>query len=212
MTLDVERVCPDCRRFYHGPAGYIPHWYGVPGFEAGGACTNPRHASAAPELEDSPAVWLPRQREAYDVGVRRSLDARRSGRVHRYDWNPDPDVQRVVDGYAAVAEEEVAFQLGREWIAREAGPDRGVDVAPNIGVRWADGVGGRTSLIIHDDEPQTNISVLVLYIPPEHEIVGWLPVAEASSVGIWRTDVRFPAWFVPRRRLLSLDDIPGDNP
>jgi len=48
MALDPELVCPACRRFWHGPAGYIPHWYGVRGYEQGGNCADPRHATPAP--------------------------------------------------------------------------------------------------------------------------------------------------------------------
>lgn len=83
-------------------------------------------------------------------------------------------------------------------------PDAG-DIEGGISVRWTDL--GHGSLIVHEDEVDELIAVLVVGIPPDHRIAGWLTVAEAKLAGRWRTDVRHPAFFVPQRQLRAIEEL-----
>jgi hypothetical protein len=144
---------------------------------------------------------LDEARDAYRVGLARYRAARDRGGTHRYGWEGPLSGDGIVDGQSAVAEALVAKALGREWLSSGLVPDRpeNGDVSGGISVRWTPRLNG--SLIIHEDEPDHLRAVLVVGAAPHQEIRGWISVAEGKQVGIWRTDVRFPAFFVPQRAL-----------
>ena len=143
-------------------------------------------------------------REAYRAGLARSQAGRARSGQHRYGWNPDPAVQRKIDGESAVAELLVAKTLGRRWLSDGLTPDDpdAGDVEGGLQVRWTERRHG--CLIVHDEDPDGLICVLVVGNAPEQRICGWILTLEAKTQVFWRENVRHPAYFVPQQALLPL--------
>lgn len=111
----------------------------------------------------------------------------------------------MIDAESSVAELMVARALGRKWLSDGLQPDRPEDgdVEGGISVRWTARTNG--CLIVHEDEPDELISVLVVGHAPDCEIKGWLQTYEAKVPSYWRSNVRHPAFFVPQEALRPLE-------
>lgn len=57
------------------------------------------------------------------------------------------------------------------------------------------------SLIVYSNDHDERLYVLVCGSGPTYEIAGAMPGREAKQARYWRTDVRHPAYFVPRQDL-----------
>lgn len=145
-------------------------------------------------------------REAYAKGLRRSRAARARNGNHRYGMeHRTTDQQRLhFDGASAVAEALVAEATGGKWISDGVVPDPvdAGDVEGGIAVRWTARVNG--CLIVHEEDPDHLVQVLVVGEPPRITIVGKMLTAQAKQPQWWRTNVPYPAFFVPQRELESL--------
>lgn len=147
-------------------------------------------------------------RVAYRAGLARSDAARRRGGKHVYGGFPlGPEAQRKWDAESAVAEALVARTLDREWLSDGLVPDKVDvgDVAGGLSVRWTERPNG--SLILHPEDPDELIGVLVVGVAPEQRVAGWIPVADGKREELWRTDVRYPAFFVPQRLLRTIEEL-----
>lgn len=121
MTLDVERVCPSCRRFWHGAPGRLP--FPSP---RGVVCNNEGHAlRRRPDpvvvLADPLPVTL--EATAGEVWVAETV-ADRIARGKRDAPNRHAEPRRDRRGQdrdATLAEQLVARHYGEEWTGRTAG-------------------------------------------------------------------------------------------
>lgn len=115
---------------------------------------------------------------------------------------------------SAMSEYFVALETGREWLSSGLVPDApdDGDVAGGISVRWT--VLEHGCLIVHEDEKDHLRCVLVVGPSYPLRIVGWAYAHEAKKPEFWKTNVRFPAYFVrPWRdiRLLQTDEYSGSQ-
>lgn len=145
-------------------------------------------------------LTLEQAREAYRCGLARSAAGRARNGQHRYGWNPPPDQQRDTDGESAVAELLVSVALGMPWTSNGVVPDAdGTDVGGSVSVRWTPRTSG--SLIVHEDERDDIGAALVVGRSPNQQFMGTILVKDAKRPEWWRTDVRYPAYFVPQTAL-----------
>ncbi len=142
--------------------------------------------------------------EAYARGVARSMACRKRDAQHRWDWHPVPEAQQIIDGESAAAEFLVAQYYSLAWLSSEdTGPTK-CDLEGGVDVHWTDRENG--SLIVHAQDADDVVAVLVTGNMPEGIIRGWLPIAEAKQPRWWRAQVRYPAYFVPQDAL-RYDDL-----
>lgn len=110
-----------------------------------------------------------------------------------------------MNGLAALAEATVADLLGLEWDQGDT-PDKGVDVGENIGLRHTCLAHG--SLIVHPEDRDDCVQVLVTGTTHPLTVVGWIPNRDAKLPEYWREKgVRFPAFFVPRKALRPIEEL-----
>jgi hypothetical protein len=135
------------------------------------------------------------------AGVMRRVVNLHDGHVHRWRYDAGEDWQIGIEG--TLAELAVAKALDRYWtpVARY-GRDVVADVGRRYQVRSTPRLDG--CLIVHDDDPDDHLYVLVVGTAPELRIVGCILGDAAKRPEFWRTDVRFPAYFVPQ---VALDDL-----
>jgi hypothetical protein len=141
---------------------------------------------------------------ATDVGVRRRRYALAND--VRYDGaelnGREPWAHTIV---SAGAELVVARHTGEPWNAYVGDPRyEPADVGTSIEVRWADGLEGRTSLIVRPDRYKPRSTYYLVHGPTLDElvVVGWLPGTIVAR-DKWRRapNGRAWAWFVPPRAL-----------
>ena len=115
-----------------------------------------------------------------------------------------------LDVGAAEAELVVAIGLRLPWSSAFVlgGPDVGSDLE----VRWTHRARGR--LIVHDDDPNDYLGVLVIGAPSERQhaylIAGWLEIALAKRrrfIDVPRAGGR--AYFVPQSELRPIEELVG---
>jgi hypothetical protein len=208
VALDPEVACPACRRFWHGPAGYIPHWYGVKGYEKGGDCADPRHAAPAKRKEDDPLLVL--LREAYDLGFR--TDEYATGKFSEYFTYKTGDAHRDMMGMSLAAERLVALKTNRRWLnENQTGTlDKGADV-DGLSVRWRERPDAE--LIVHPPKPGKPLPVLpiVFVTGPRIEdltIRGWIYPHEICQDVHWNTQLPWPAWSMTQFNLHGMESLP----
>lgn len=182
MTLDVELVCPACRRFWHGPPGRLP-------YPRTGVCTNEGHAlkRRPPKVEVIPAVrelrvdWLTDDdiERARDHGLAVFQKARLVGAQHRRGDFASLAANLENERHAAIAELAVARFVELPWNASlEAG---GADVGDDIDARWTRH--RRGCLIVHVHDPPDWRYVLVRgYAPDDLWLSGWIYGREADGL------------------------------
>lgn len=149
------------------------------------------------------------QRDAYRVGLNRHAAARARGGVHKWNWDvwgPDEATKRDIDGQSAVAEMLVAEATGRRWLSDGNVPDAPLagDVEGGLQVRWTEHLHGH--LIVHDEDPDGLIAVLVVGRAPNMQAIGWINCIEAKTPLYWREPpkVNAAAFFVPQSALLDI--------
>jgi hypothetical protein len=171
----------------------------------------------APREREAPTVMRPRPawavrdfpvteaRAAYAEGQRRQRTQVANGARPRYGFTPSASEALHIHGMSAVSEAQVAAWLGREWTAHTLGtdkPDNGIDVAPNIQVRWTERANG--NLILHERDHDSRVCVLVrgdasMIKTGGLEVVGWIRAIDGKTAQFWRTEnVRHPAFFVDK--------------
>ena len=140
-------------------------------------------------------------------GVARGEWRRANGGQHRWGWDPDPQKERLFQGMSLVAEVLVAEATGRAWLSSGNEPDkRGVGDVERICVRWTDKRHG--SLIIHPDDDDRLYGALVIGARFEElRVAGWRAVLACKEPQWWRTQYRWPAFFVPQRVLFHIDGL-----
>ena len=197
MTLDSELVCPECRRFWHGPPGRLPYP------ATGERCVDPKHASTP-----SPAVQPlidPRLQEAYELGCARDPYVR--GRKEAFVWKKG-ESHRSVMGLAYASEKKVSLATGRRWLNAEKvddGPDNG-DVE-GIAVRHTQHTHGL--LAVGPGEKHNPLPhVLVTGDLDQLVIRGWLYMHEIKRDEWWQAHWPHPAWGAPQHALRHLSTIP----
>ena len=134
---------------------------------------------------------------AWRIGQRRNKSAGERGAKHLYGYEPDSKEESNTHAESAVSEAMVAEATGRRWLSvgdeRDAG---GEDVEGGIGVRWSPLIHG--SLIIHPEDLDHLKMALVTGNAPNGIIRGWYWVGQGKKPEWWRSDVRWPAFFVPQ--------------
>jgi hypothetical protein len=142
------------------------------------------------------------QLHASAVGSARRIKAQAASRQEPH--GPLAGDPRSVDIEAACAELAVAKALGRYWPASTEPDRREGDVAGGIHVRHtANGRDGRSCLILHDEDADDGIFVLVVGREGRYELAGWTRGSDGKQPEYWRDDERVrPAFFVPASVLL----------
>jgi hypothetical protein len=126
----------------------------------------------------------------------------RPGVPERWGGTPETGWQREIDG--ALGEVAVAKAMGAYWYGAETYARAKGDAA-RLQVRSTQREGG--SLIVHPDDPDDAVFVLVVGRPPRFRIPGWLAGGEAKQERWWRTDIPTPAYLVPQAALRSIDEL-----
>lgn len=138
--------------------------------------------------------------EAMAIGERRTMHHVRRGTQHKYGLVRCPSDFKM-DRLAALAEATVAEYLGLPWTAKAGdGPDAGVDVGTCVSVRHTTLLRG--CLIVYPKDQDDLFSVLVTGDGwPTMRVAGWATTGWCKQDRFWRTDRRYPAWFVPQSEL-----------
>ena len=137
---------------------------------------------------------------AATVGVRRQLEALRSGRPDCHGFDGATGWQVHIEG--ACGEMAFAKATGRYWSGSINTFKAGGDVG-NIQVRTRSR--DDYDLIVRDDDRDEDIFVLVIGKAPTFRVVGWIQGAEAKRPS-WRHvyGARPPAFFVPQAALFPI--------
>jgi hypothetical protein len=168
----------------------------------------PRPVVATPPPAPESILTIEEMRDAWKRGLERHRVNRGRGTKGRYGNNLPDETQRRFDAESAVSEALVSKVTGRAWIGGETvkdDPNLG-DVAGGVAVRWTERRNG--SLILHPEDKDHLNAVLVVGNSPDQRIVGWINVADGKRLGTWRTDVRFPAFFVSQSHLDDIATLP----
>jgi hypothetical protein len=131
------------------------------------------------------------------AGVMRRLEAMRHGREDRY-GAPPQDLWGL-DIEACLAELAVAkaYNLYWERLARNPAALRGDVAELQVRSTWReDG-----SLILHHEDPDDAIFILVTGRAPTFDIRGWIRGSDGKEERWWRTGDGRPAFFVPQSAL-----------
>lgn len=164
--IDVELVCPDCRRFWHGPAGLLP----FP--EPRVRCSSPRHDGRRPERVEVIVDGADRYHAKRAAGV--------SG-VKRDGWSGSPDVDREALEVERIAAAKFGVTANEEIYADHG--DEGFDFvwfglkvdAKHMrfpGLNWRSKPS--SCLIVNPDEATADIYVAVVGSLDEgFEVVGF---------------------------------------
>lgn len=134
---------------------------------------------------------------AAQAGVIRQIEALKRGRVHRYGFEGDGWAAHI---NGASAEMAAAKVLGAYWNALARDPRSLPGDVGAYQVRWR----ARESwdLIVHPDDPDDAVFVLVVGTPPTMRIVGTILGAEAKRPEWWKDPAGGrPAYFVPQAAL-----------
>jgi hypothetical protein len=131
-------------------------------------------------------LTLEEARDAYRRGLARHAYARSRRSVHRFGLSDRRSASEIrhADACAAVAEAAVAVAVGGVWLSAGVLPDPrgGADVRGPDGtgysVRWT--TRERGCLIVHPDDLDYLVGVLVTGEPPALRIVGGIPLEQAK--------------------------------
>lgn len=140
--------------------------------------------------------------DAAIIGVMRQVQNLRDGRSDKFGASPTNGWELHVQG--ACGEKAVAKHLGIYW-------------SGNLGHLRADDVGlfqVRTrsnhdyELILHPDDPDDRVWILVTGVAPQFRIVGWCYGHEGKNKAWWKDPAgNRPAYFVPQQALRSMDEL-----
>lgn len=136
------------------------------------------------------------------VGMMRHV--KHAARNDKHKHGGAPDAPWDADIESACAEDFVAKMLGLRW---HHGSDGATDVGP-YQVRHTMLGDGR--LILHPDDKDDEIFILVTGRAPTFEIVGWCKGGEGKQKDFWGdpTQMNRPAFFVPRSALHDIGQLP----
>lgn len=139
------------------------------------------------------------------VGVQRRVLSMKRGSVPAHGYADDSQAFDQ-DIQAACSEMAVAKALRIYWPAvfgRIDTTDGDVGFGA-IQVRSTRRDGG--CLILHPEDPDEHVFVLVTGAVPHFKVHGWLRASVAKTDEFWREDTGRPAYFVPQHRLLPVTD------
>lgn len=110
--------------------------------------------------------------EARRVGLARLARSRGTGLAQPF-GDPGDDQREQIDVESSIAELGVARWLGLEWHPNTEGAlyPRPPDVGSRVEVRWTKWLSGH--LLVHDDDPDERIMVLVVGAHPRMRVRGW---------------------------------------
>lgn len=135
------------------------------------------------------------------VGLRRSSEAMRLGRQHRFGGNAD---RWGNDVEGAAAELAVAKALDHYWQPLAADPASLPGDVGRLQVRQTKRADG--CLILHESDPDDAPFILVTGAVPTFTLAGWLWGREGKRPEHWRTSTGRPAFFVPQSALRAVPD------
>jgi hypothetical protein len=138
------------------------------------------------------------------VGVDRRVAALKAGSRPRYD--PPPREAWGHDVGGALAELAFAKGAGLYW---PAAAERDKDAGDVGGYHVRSTELDTGSLVLQRDDNPAALYVLLVGQYRHWRIVGTLWGVERAALGVWRTDVAWPAFFVPQR---VLTPWPGVRP
>lgn len=143
-------------------------------------------------------------RFAVHAGVARQMINLAKGRRDAYGASSDNGWQLHIQG--ALGECAIAKLTNRYWTGNVGDLDYGGDVGP-IHVRTTARHDGR--LIMHDEDPDGGVFVLVTGCPPVLRVMGWMFGWEAKQPTYWENFNGRPAFFVPAIALHPIADLPA---
>ena len=138
---------------------------------------------------------------AANVGCLRQCTNLRDGRKHRHGADPSQAWSNHIEG--ACGEAAVAKALGIYWNGA-IGNHKAKDVGKHQ-VRTTSYPDG--SLILHKDDPDEDLFLLVTGIAPDYEVRGWIQGFEGKNLKHWATHTGRPAFFVPQEALSPLSSF-----
>jgi hypothetical protein len=155
-------------------------------------------------MSDDKLDWM-EMLSAAMVGVMRQIKHRRNGDAHR--WNTPLAGGWERDVESACAEKFAAKRLGLYWFD---GLDGATDVGPHQ-VRHTSLPDGR--LMLHPDDADDEAFILVIGRAPAFELIGWCFGHEGKRPEYWEdpSDTNRWAFFVPRRALHPMDELPSET-
>ena len=114
--------------------------------------------------------------------------------------------QSHVEG--ALAEMAVAKHLDLYW-SHSCGTRRGADVGP-LQVRHTELPNG--NMILHPGDKDDELCVFVTGTSGKYTLHGWTRQGDVKLPEYWRTNVRYPAYFVPREALKPIETLKENMP
>lgn len=137
------------------------------------------------------------------IGARRRCRAIELGRKNRHDLQTGPELW-AYDIRGAIGEAAVAKHFNRYWNGYAGDLKLAHDVGKSLHVRTADP--GRR-LIVHKDDPDDGVFILVTGYDLEWTLIGWLLGWEAKQDQFWDVRRRCPAYFVEQSALHPISKL-----
>lgn len=142
--------------------------------------------------------------QASVTGARRRILALEQGRKDRYGWgNMD---YWGIDIEGCLAELAAAKAMGLYWggisdSARDEGDINGIEVRST---KYKKG-----SLILHPDDPDERVFILVVGAAPEYNVAGWIRAKHGKKDKWWQERQKGrPCYFVPQDALKDVSTTP----
>lgn len=141
---------------------------------------------------------------AAQAGIMRRISAIKKDRCEPF-GSPKSDLWGV-DIESCIAEYLVAKAFNLPWIPyRENPKEIKADVGENIQVRSTHLENG--SLILHKEDDNDHIFVLVIGVGINKRIAGWIKGEDGKNKNFWQTKTGRPCYFVPQSHLHSIEDF-----
>lgn len=141
---------------------------------------------------------------AAQAGIMRRISAIKRKRCEPF-GTPKSDLWGI-DIESCIAEYLVARAFNLAWIPYRQNPKEiEADVGTNVQVRSTSLENG--SLILHKEDKDTDIFVLVIGQSLDKRIAGWIEGRNGKTESFWQTKTGRPCYFVPQSHLRSIEDF-----
>lgn len=140
-----------------------------------------------------------------EIGRARNDASIGAGYKDTYGLSASTALQKHIEG--ARGECAAAKALGIKWQADVHSEGGGLNKS-DVGkyeVRSTPRLGG--SLILHDEDKDDRIYILVTGKDNVYFVRGWIQCKDGKNKNYWRTDVRYPAYFVPQSALNPIMEL-----